>query len=209
MFVKGDISGRSSSFEDLLQVISQSEFRNRLLKTIQTSQYYTDGKMLTRLAPKELELVSKFHYDALFTNSDYKLAEPLNLLQAIPRYLREEIKQAEFINGIDKLKLVRLDNGRVKSYVEENTFLQFYHRICQLMPGRNLVNDTSWWMSREDGPIVVLDTGSFFSGRLLGTVAQFPIEQKLKFVFGKPKWKRKLNTSGCQYKKLGVRNDSE
>lgn len=201
MLIKGSVGGKPLSFEELLQSFSKSSARNRILKTISTSGYYTNGVMLTRLLSKELELVSKLHFDALFTDSEYKQAKPLNVLQAIPKYLRVEVKVAKLINGNDKLKLVRLEGDGVKSYIEDGSFSSFYHRISQLMPGRCLESDTSWWLSRKGGPIVVMDTGSFFQGRLLGTVAQYPVEQKEEIDFGKAMWKRH-NKNGWGYKEF-------
>lgn len=195
MYIKGKIGGRSSSFGDLLHSFSKNPDRCRILKTIFNLGYYTDGIMFTRLLPSELETVSKNHYDYLFTDSSYKTAEPFDIVDmAVPKYLRVEIEKAivpkKTIKKDDSLQFIVLQKDDIKLVVEDEVFFDFYHRIEQLMPGRNIEQDTSWWMSKKDGPIVVIDTGSFYRGRLLGCINQVPVEREKEFDYGKPKMRR-------------------
>ncbi|RJQ26108.1 hypothetical protein C4577_04200 [Candidatus Parcubacteria bacterium] len=207
MKIVGQIGGRSSSFQELLQSFSQMSARSRVLKTIQESGYFTDGFMLTRLLPKELEEINHVHYDMMVSNSEYKESQPLNIKEkAIPKLLRTEAtkiivpKKAKS----EEERVVAVEGNNIRIYFYESVFFRFFHRISQLMPGRPIERDTSWWLGRKNSPIAVIDEGSFYRGRLLGTLAQIPIERKEDIDFGKPKLKRVFKKNlGWYYKEVG------
>lgn len=199
MKITGTITAKSKSFEELLQKISEKWSRCKLLKTIHTSECFTDGTMLTRLLEKEKQLVSKTHYDTLITDSDYKDAEPLDVREAIPKYLTKEFKTATLFKG-KELKLWKLEGDGIHVFIEESVFSSFYNRISFLMGGNNIEGTTAWWYSKRNGPVVVVDAGSFSRGRLLGTVAPYSFDE-VKEEPLEPKLKRVLKSNGWNYKK--------
>lgn len=204
MIVKGSIGGKTTSFEEFLQSISQSPSRNKILKTIHTSGYLTNGVILSRLLPKEKHQIDRTHYDLVISDSEYKDTEPFDILErAVPKYLRIEIKFARVIGGDDKLRLIRLKGGGITNYVDEKVFWQFFQRIDQLMSGRCLL-DTSWWFSKKNHPVVVLDESGFNKGKLLGTIAPATYEPKEEMDFGKAKLKRKQTKNGISYERMKV-----
>lgn len=209
MLIKGSIGGRNKSFNELLEKISESFHRNSLLKTIYNCEYYTDGVILTKLTSLEKESINKIHLDTIVTDTEYKKTKSLNIKQAVPRYLRCECNKIESVGGDKKLRLVKITSGNgVKAYMEEGSFNTFYQRINFLMSGRMMV-DASWWFSRKDGPIVVLDMGGFNQGKLIGTIAQFKLEQQEEICLGKPKLKRIYKPNiGWMYKSIGGEDDS-
>jgi hypothetical protein len=203
MIVKGSLGGKSTSFEELLHSLSKSPYRNRLLKTILSSKYYTNGTILTLLSDDdERKQVQKIHYDVLVSDSTYKDSKPVKLFQAVPKYLRTEIKTAKRIDVDDNLSVVRLLGSGIKQFVELENFNLLYHRVKQWASDKDSV---SWWFSRQDGPIVVIKQGGLLPGDLLGTIAPLVIKQEKEQTFGKPKWKRDVSplTGGWLYRKVG------
>lgn len=215
MKLRGEVGGKSQSFEDLLQEIAQYKSRSRLLKTIYSTGHYTNGVMLTRLTQRESDLITCKHLDATISDSEYRDCTPFDILErAVPKYLRIECTSISIPRKTkekdSKVKVVVLEGNGVQVFVEECPFFQFYKRLEQLLPGSILEKDTSWWLSRKNCPIAVLDNRGFSKGRLLGTIAQIPISRKEDFDYGEPLLKRFHKKGiGWMYKLIGEEDASK
>ncbi len=204
MKIQGNQTWRTKPFDELLQVVAESQHRCKLLRTIHFSEHYTDGIMLTRLLSKEKELVDKIHYDTLVTDSKYKETEPYDVGQgAIPKYLRKQFRKATLV-GDGKLRYWRLEGEGVSVAIYEKPFIAFVSRIKSLMSGTDIFTNTSWWFSKKKGPVVVIDEGSFSRGRLLGTIAIILEEKKEEDNIGERKLKRIHKSNGWYYKKIEI-----
>lgn len=173
MKIEMDGFGKSKNFDEILSGIWNRPLadRYRLLKTVVTLGYITDGYLMSKTTSKEVDEIQKLHRKTISGSDSYKDAEPFDILNILPQKLGATVERISYVGKGSEYKLVLVTDGHGLDVLVEAlaccTLLKRSPSALWLFSyGRN------YWKK----PIVLLESEGFLAGKLLGAISPVQIK---------------------------------